>query len=327
MSQIELNRLCKSFTVYERGEGFLGALRGSLRREKRLVHAVRDVSMRVEEGELIGYIGPNGAGKSTTIKMMSGILVPDSGDIRILGRMPYRERAAHVAHIGVVFGQRSQLWWDTPVLDSFELLRDIYRVPQTDYQRRLDDLVSLLDAQSLLSVPVRQLSLGQRMKCELIGALLHRPRILFLDEPTIGLDAVTKLSLRAFLTDLNRRDGVTMLLTTHDMDDVEALCSRVMVIGRGQLLFDGGMESLRARYAPYRIIRARLLEDRPSLSLPGALRVTLTGRDAQITYLPQETPAEQLIAGLAAACPFTDLTVEAPDVEQLIADMYKELKL
>lgn len=327
MSQIELNHLCKSFAVYERGEGFLGALRGSLRREKRLVHAVRDVSMRVEEGELIGYIGPNGAGKSTTIKMMSGILVPDSGDIRILGRVPYRERAAHVAHIGVVFGQRSQLWWDTPVLDSFELLRDIYRVPQTDYQRCLDDLVSLLDAQSLLSVPVRQLSLGQRMKCELIGALLHRPRILFLDEPTIGLDAVTKLSLRAFLTDLNRRDGVTMLLTTHDMDDVEALCSRVMVIGRGQLLFDGGMESLRARYAPYRIIRARLLEDRPSLSLPGALRVTLTGRDAQITYLPQETPAEQLIAGLAAACPFTDLTVEAPDVEQLIADMYKELKL
>lgn len=327
MSQIELNHLSKTFTVYQRSEGFLGALRSSIRREKRHVHAVRDLSMRVEEGELVGYIGPNGAGKSTTIKMMSGILVPDSGEIHILGRVPYAERAAHVSQIGVVFGQRSQLWWDTPVLDSFELLRDIYRVPSAEYRRRLDDLIALLDAQSLLAVPVRQLSLGQRMKCELIGALLHRPRILFLDEPTIGLDAVTKLTLRTFLTDLNRRDGVTLLLTTHDMDDIEALCSRVMVIGHGQLLFDGGMDTLRARYAPQRIIKARLLEDRTSLPLPGAQSVRLDGRSVQIAYLPQETPAEQLIASLASACPFTDLTVEAPDIEHLIADMYEELKL
>lgn len=327
MSQIELNHLCKTFTVYQRGEGFLGALKGSLRREAQHVHAVRDLSMRVEEGELVGYIGPNGAGKSTTIKMMSGILVPDSGDIHIMGRVPYRERVAHVAQIGVVFGQRSQLWWDTPVLDSFELLRDIYHVPQADYQRRLDDLVSLLSAESLLPVPVRQLSLGQRMKCELIGALLHRPRVLFLDEPTIGLDAVTKLSLRAFLTDLNRRDGVTMLLTTHDMDDIEALCSRVMVIGRGQLLFDGSMDTLRAQYAPYRIIKARLARECPALSIPGAQSVSIDGCSAHITFLPTQTPTEQIIARLAAACPIADLTVEAPDVERLIADLYEELKL
>ncbi|MBO4298748.1 MAG: ATP-binding cassette domain-containing protein, partial [Clostridia bacterium] len=270
MAQIILQQVCKTFVLRKRQKGLLGAARGAFSREKELIRAVRDVSFSVEEGELVGYIGPNGAGKSTTIKMMSGILTPDSGEIDIMGRVPWKERTAHVSQIGVVFGQRSQLWWDTPVNDSFELLRDIYRVPQAEYRRRLDSLTALLDAGSLLNTPVRQLSLGQRMKCELIGALLHAPRILFLDEPTIGLDAVTKLALRAFLADLNRREGVTMLLTTHDMDDIEALCSRVMVIGKGQLLFDGGMDELRARYAPYRVIRARLARACAALDLPEA---------------------------------------------------------
>ena len=243
MSQIELEQVCKSFTLRKRQKGWLGAVRGAFTRDTQTIRAVDNVSFTVDEGELVGYIGPNGAGKSTTIKMMSGILTPDSGLVSVMGRVPWRERVRHVASIGVVFGQRSQLWWDTPVIDSFELLRDIYRVSPTDYRRRLDDLTALLDATSLLNTPVRQLSLGQRMKCEFIGALLHGPRILFLDEPTIGLDAVTKLALRDFLIDLNRREGVTMLLTTHDMDDVEALCRRVMVIGKGRLLFSGGMDA------------------------------------------------------------------------------------
>ena len=325
MSQIELEQVCKSFTLRKRQKGWLGAVRGAFTRDTQTIRAVGNVSFTVDEGELVGYIGPNGAGKSTTIKMMSGILTPDSGRVSVMGRVPWRERVRHVASIGVVFGQRSQLWWDTPVIDSFELLRDIYRVSPTDYRRRLDDLTALLDATSLLNTPVRQLSLGQRMKCEFIGALLHGPRILFLDEPTIGLDAVTKLALRDFLIDLNRREGVTMLLTTHDMDDVEALCRRVMVIGKGRLLFSGGMDALRARYAPHRIIRARLAEDRAQLELIGAQSVTLNGRDALITFLPEKTPTEQMIARLAAACPLADLTVEAPDIDHLVAEMYARM--
>ena len=327
MPQIVLQQVCKTFVLRKRQKGMLGAMRGAFTREKELVRAVRDVSFSVEEGELVGYIGPNGAGKSTTIKMMSGILVPDSGEINIMGRTPWKERAAHVSQIGVVFGQRSQLWWDTPVLDSFELLRDIYRVPQAAYKRRLYDLTALLDAGSLLNTPVRQLSLGQRMKCELIGALLHAPRILFLDEPTIGLDAVTKLALRAFLADLNRREGVTMLLTTHDMDDIEALCSRVMVIGRGALLFDGDMDGLRARYAPHRVIRARLARPCESLDLPEAESVSLDGLNAEITFLPARVDPARLIARLAEACPLADLTVEAPDIERMVARMYEEMAL
>ena len=327
MSQITLQQVCKTFVLRKRQKGLLGAMRGAFTREKELVRAVRELSFSVNEGELVGYIGPNGAGKSTTIKMMSGILVPDSGEINIMGRVPWKERTAHVSQIGVVFGQRSQLWWDTPVLDSFELLRDIYRVPQDAYKRRLDDLVALLDAGRLLNTPVRQLSLGQRMKCELIGALLHAPRILFLDEPTIGLDAVTKLALRAFLADMNRREGVTMLLTTHDMDDIEALCSRVMVIGRGSLLFDGTMEGLRARYAPHRVIRARLARPVEALNLPEAESVSLEGLNAEITFLPAKIDPARLIARLAEACPLADLTVEAPDVERLVARMYEEMAL
>ena len=327
MSQITLRQVCKTFVLRKRQKGLLGAVRGAFSREKELVRAVRDLSFTVEEGELVGYIGPNGAGKSTTIKMMSGILVPDSGEITIMNRVPWKEREAHVSRIGVVFGQRSQLWWDTPVLDSFELLRDIYRVPQADYRRRLDDLTALLDAGPLLRTPVRQLSLGQRMKCELIGSLLHNPRILFLDEPTIGLDAVTKLALRAFLTDLNRREGVTMLLTTHDMDDIEALCSRVMVIGKGSLLFNGGMDELRERYAPYRVIRARLARECAAPDLPEAESVKLDGLNAEITFLPAKAAPAQIIARLAEACPLADLTVEAPDIERLVADMYGEMAL
>ena len=325
MSQIELEQVCKNFTLRKRQKGWLGAVRGAFTRDTQTIRAVDNVSFTVDEGELVGYIGSNGAGKSTTIKMMSGILTPDSGRVSVMGRVPWRERVRHVASIGVVFGQRSQLWWDTPVIDSFELLRDIYRVSPTDYRRRLDDLTALLDATSLLNTPVRQLSLGQRMTCEFIGALLHGPRILFLDEPTIGLDAVTKLALRDFLIDLNRREDVTMLLTTHDMDDVEALCRRVMVIGKGRLLFSGGMDALRARYAPHRIIRARLAEDRAQLDLIGAQSVTLNGRDALITFLPEKTPAEQMIARLAAACPLADLTVEAPDIDHLVAEMYARM--
>ena len=251
MSQIELHDIQKRFKVYERPEGKWALLRGAFMRTARAVTALDGVSFSIGEGELVGYIGPNGAGKSTTVKVMSGILTPDGGGCVINGRVPWKERTAHVARIGVVFGQRSQLWWDVPVSDSFSLLRDVYNVPRERFRKRHDELVEALDVGGLLKAPARQLSLGQRMRCELVAALLHSPDILFLDEPTIGLDAVSKLALRAFLKEENRQSGVTMLLTTHDMDDIEALCNRVMVIGRGKLLYDGGMEELKERYAAY----------------------------------------------------------------------------
>ena len=249
MAQISLRGISKRFTVYERPSGRWGLLKGAFIRERRQVEALHGITFDIAEGELVGYIGPNGAGKPTTVKGMGGILTPDAGECRVMGRVPWRERKEHVQHIGVVFGQRSQLWWDVPVSDSFELLRDIYAVPQADYVRRLGGLTERLDIGSLLRTPARQLSLGQRMRCELVAALLHSPQILFLDEPTIGLDAVSKLALRAFLREENTLHGVTMLLTTHDMDDIEALCSRVMVIGHGQLLSDGPLSALKARYA------------------------------------------------------------------------------
>ena len=248
--QIELRDIQKRFKVYERPEWKLALLRGAFARRAREVRALEDLSFSIAAGELVGYIGPNGAGKSTTVKIMSGILTPDGGDCRILGRTPWKERRAHVAHIGVVFGQRSQLWWDVPVGDSFQVLQRMYGVSNGDYRQRLGQLTDALDIGSLLRTPTRQLSLGQRMRCELAAALLHRPEILFLDEPTIGLDAVSKLALRDFLKQENREHGVTMLLTTHDMDDIEALCSRVLVIGKGRLLYDGGLEGLAEKYAP-----------------------------------------------------------------------------
>lgn len=327
MPQIRLESVSKRYVIAEREAGFAGALRGLVKRKTRIVQAVDNISFSLEPGELAGYIGPNGAGKSTTIKLMSGILCPDSGTIEVMGRTPWKQRQQHVAHIGVVFGQKSQLWWDTPAIDSFELLRDIYKVSPADYRRRLDTLTDLLDAGSILKTPVRQMSLGQRMKCELIAALLHGPEILFLDEPTIGLDAVTRIAVRDFLTDLNRREGVTMILTTHDMDDVEALCRRVMVIGHGKLLFDGGMDALRRTYAPNRLLKVRLGADVRLSEVPLAESVKQSGRDVVIAFKLEKISAEKMIAQAAGLAPIADLTVESTDVEQMIADMYRELKL
>jgi ABC-2 type transport system ATP-binding protein len=249
LAQIVVERLVKSYVVAERTAGVGGAVRGLFRRRRRRIDALTDVSFSLERGELLGFIGPNGAGKSTTIKILSGILRPDAGRVEVDGLVPYEDRIRHVARIGVVFGQRTQLWWDLPVIDGFDLLRDIYRVDRSAYERALDELVSMLRLDRLLDQPVRQLSLGQRMRAEIAAALLHSPSILFLDEPTIGLDAPSKLAVREFVKRLNRERGVTVLLTTHDMHDIDALAERVIVIGHGRVLADGTFDSLRAKIA------------------------------------------------------------------------------
>jgi ABC-2 type transport system ATP-binding protein len=249
MPQILVDQLAKTYRVAEHDPGILGAAKGLIRRRHRIVDALVDVSFSLEAGELLGFIGPNGAGKSTTIKILSGILRPDRGRVVVDGLVPWEDRVRHVARIGVVFGQRTQLWWDLPVVDGFELLRDIYRVDQREYVRTRDELVAMLRLERLLDQPVRQLSLGQRMRAEIAAALLHTPRILFLDEPTIGLDAPAKLAVREFVKRLNRERGVTVLLTTHDMHDIDALAERVIVIGHGRVLADGDFDALRARIA------------------------------------------------------------------------------
>lgn len=235
---ITVKHLCKSYRIAKRSAGFRAACRSLFHREHEIIHALRDISFTIHDGEMVGYIGPNGAGKSSTIKILSGILTPDSGQCCIDGCVPWKNRVRHVQRIGVVFGQRSQLWWDVPVIDSFLLLKDIYAIPDPVYRRNRDELTELLELGELLRTPARQLSLGQRMRCEIAASLLHSPRILFLDEPTIGLDAVSKLAVRDFIRRQNQLHGTTVILTTHDMQDIEALTSRILLIGKGQLLLD-----------------------------------------------------------------------------------------
>ena len=243
---ILVRHLCKTYRISRRGGGLLQAVKALGRRETQTVRALDDISFEIPDGQIVGYIGPNGAGKSSTIKILSGILTPDSGECLVNGRVPWKARKKHVAEIGVVFGQRSQLWWDVPVVDSFELLRDIYRVEDARYRANVAELTELLDLSQLLRTPARQLSLGQRMRCEVAASLLHDPKVLFLDEPTIGLDAVSKLALRGFIARINAARGTTVLLTTHDMQDIEALAHRVLLIGNGRLLMDGSFDDVRA---------------------------------------------------------------------------------
>jgi ABC-2 type transport system ATP-binding protein len=322
MAQIIVENLVKTFNVSERAAGMWGAVRGVVRRRHRTVRALDGVSFALDAGELIGYIGPNGAGKSTTVKTLAGILVPDSGRCEVLGRIPWRDRIAHVAAIGVVFGQRTQLWWDLPVTESFELLRDIYRVSRGDYAAALDELVALLDLEPLLDVPVRQLSLGQRMRCDLAAALLHAPSILFLDEPTIGLDAISKLAVRDFIKRLNQERGVTVILTTHDMDDIEALCTRVIVIGDGRVLSDGTLSALRDQVTRERWLTVDLVQAGDSISDPDATVIRQDGHRVCLAFDPQRISSAELIQRITSAHAIRDLFVENPPIETIIARLY-----
>jgi len=326
MPLIVVQSLVKTFRVAERQRGLMGALAGLVHRRHRTVRALDGISFRVDPGELVGYIGPNGAGKSTTVKLLSGILVPDSGRVEVLGRVPWEERVETVRRIGVVFGQRTQLWWDLPVAESFDLLRDIYRVSPTQYRRSLDELTALLDLEPLLDVPVRQVSLGQRMRCDLAGALLHSPQLLFLDEPTIGLDAVSKLAVRDFVLRLNRERGLTVILTTHDMDDIEALCRRVIVINEGRILLDGTLEELRARVTQDRWLTVDLAEEGEEVTDPDATVIRHDGHRVHLRFDPERVSAADLIARVTANHAIRDLFVQNPPIEEIVARFYGDMK-
>ncbi|MFJ6771428.1 ATP-binding cassette domain-containing protein [Kitasatospora sp. NPDC091257] len=319
MALIELQDVHRTFTVRTRT--------GRFSRAKREVRAVDGLGFTVEAGECVGYIGPNGAGKSTTIKMLTGILVPSSGRLRVAGVDPARERVALARRIGVVFGQRTTLWWDLPLRDSFELARRIYRIPDARYRENLGRCVELLDLGGLLDTPVRQLSLGQRMRGDLAAALLHDPQVLYLDEPTIGLDVVSKGRVREFLREVNRDRGTTVLLTTHDLTDIEQLCGRVMVIDHGRVVYDGGLEGLHVTGRSERTLVVDLARELAHpVEVPGA-RVTRVEGPRQWLAFPAQESAAPIVAAVAARYPLVDLSVREPAIEDVIARMYAEVAI
>jgi ABC-2 type transport system ATP-binding protein len=313
---IELEQVEKSFAVRVK--------RGRVRRERRVVRAVDGISFSVGAGELVGYVGPNGAGKSTTVKMLTGILVPSAGRISVAGLNPSRQRIQLARRIGVVFGQRVQLWWDLPLRDSFELLRHIYRVPHDRWRANLDRFRDVLELDSFLETPVRQLSLGQRMRGELTAAMLHDPELLFLDEPTIGLDVVAKARVREFLAEINRERGVTVLLTTHDLADIERLCSRLLIIDHGRVIYDGTIERLIERYGEERTLVVDLEEPAPPLEVDGARVVRVEGPRQWLRFRRDEVTAARLTAAVTSKVPLVDLTVEEPDIEDVVRRIYTE---
>lgn len=322
MPYIVVEELSKTFHVAEREPGALGAVKGLFSRKRRAVEALRDASFALEEGELVGYIGPNGAGKSTTLKILSGILTPTSGRAEVGGLVPWADRIAHVKRIGVVFGQRTQLWWDLPVIDSFNLLKDIYRVPDADFRKTRDEMIQLLGLEAHLATPVRQLSLGQRMRADIAAAMLHRPRILFLDEPTIGLDAVSKLAVRDFVKKLNREDGVTVILTTHDMQDIEALAARVILIGNGTILQDGSIDALRAASRAERRLTVDFAESVEVSTFDRAIVLERQPGRVTLQYDPAEISTHDLIGALSASYPVRDLVVSEAPIEEIVARLY-----
>jgi ABC-2 type transport system ATP-binding protein len=324
---IQVENLNKTFKVTKRNAGVASAIKTLFKPEHTTVQALQDISFKIDEGEIVGYIGPNGAGKSTTIKIISGILVPDSGRCNILGHTPWKNRIEHVKNIGVVFGQRSQLWWDVPVIDSFNLLKDIYKIPNSLFKNNLDLLTSTLDLSSILSIPVRQLSLGQRMRCEIGASLLHDPKILFLDEPTIGLDAVSKIAVRNFIKTINKEKKVTVILTTHDMNDIEALAERIILIGKGKILLDGTLTELKNRFATNKTLTVDFSESDEPLHIDGTTMLARSKERVTMSVDLSKIKVSEVIGQLSNKLDILDVSVESRPIEEIIVDLYKEYEI
>lgn len=320
---IEVKDLVKEYIVTKKESGLRGALKGLLFPEKRTVRGVDGISFSINPGEIVGYIGPNGAGKSTTIKMLTGILHPTSGSIKVCGISPQADRKSVVRKLGVVFGQRTQLYWDLRLGESFELLRRIYQIDKTSYEENLAILTDVLKLNEFISTPVRQLSLGQRMRGDLAAAMLHSPSILFLDEPTIGLDADAKHAIRNFIKEINRKQGVTVILTTHDLDDVEQLCSRLVVVNHGKVVEDGPIESLIHKLTPHRLLVVDLQHPCDDLTHPSAEIIKCDGLKIWYQFEKERISAAELISDLSQKLPIQDLSVKEPDIEDAIREVYK----
>lgn len=325
---IKAENLRKRFYVDESGKGVLGSVKALFSRKRRAVDAVDGISFSVKRGEFVGYVGENGAGKSTTIKILTGILVPTSGFVRVNSVVPYEERQKNAMNIGVVFGQRTQLWWDLPVRESFEMLKVIYRVARPDFNSMLKLLSGVLDLDPLMDVPVRKLSLGQRMKCDIAASLLHRPDVLFLDEPTIGLDVLAKENIRNFLAELNRREGTTIILTTHDMNDIEQLCRRLIILDRGRIIFDGETQALKKKFVHEKLIEVEF-HQRPELfeRLPELTVIREQGNKKWLKFQNGSSGIGEIIGKLASLYPVKDISVREPSVENIIRSIYEKTSL
>ena len=327
MKGIYVESLSKSYKVSKRNSGLKNAIKSFFKRDYDIIRAVNNVTFTINEGEIVGYIGPNGAGKSTTIKMLAGILRPDSGKIRINGMDPFSDRIKYVKSIGVVFGQKSQLWWDIPAIDSFDLLKDIYKIPDDEYIKTRDELVGLLSLEDIIKKPVRQLSLGERMKCELVASLLHSPKILFLDEPTIGLDAISKVIVRDFIKKINREKKVTVILTSHDMADIESLANRVIVIGNGMKLYDGSVSDIKRKYSNTRIVEIYYddLKKIPKLANTeivsndkGVIKLKINAKKISVSDVTRE---------YSDVCEIKDINVLNMPIDDIIYKLYEDFKI
>ncbi len=321
---VETRDLRKVFRTRKRTLGTLGALRSFFSRGYDDRVAVDDVTFSLEPGELVGYIGPNGAGKSTTIKMLTGILVPTSGEVRVAGLVPWKNRKENARNIGVIFGQRSQLYWDLPLVESFELLRAIYGVPLDQYRRNLNEFVEILEMTSFMRTPVRQLSLGQRMRGDFAAALLHSPKIVYLDEPTIGLDVVAKEAIREFIARINAERGATIVLTTHDLADVERLCRRIVLIDQGKIIYDGDIERIKSEYGRFRTLVVRFSEPIEHPHLEGTQLAGVENSSARFRFDRNLQRADLLVRQASERYRVEDVSLEEPDLESIIRRIYVE---
>lgn len=326
MSFITVKQLSKTFKVAKRNSGYKNAIKSFFKREYKIVEAIKDVSFSIEKGEIVGYIGPNGAGKSTTIKILSGILTPSSGTCKVNGITPWLKREEYVKKIGVVFGQRSQLWWDIPAEDTFDLLKDVYDINEEEYQRTKNDLIEKLNLKDIINVPVRQLSLGQRMRCEIAASLLHSPEILFLDEPTIGLDAVSKQIVRDFIKKLNKEKNVTVILTTHDMSDIEALAKRIILIGKGKVLYDGTLKKLKNNYDNYKYITINT-EDKLTIKNKGIIKKEKIKDGYKVVIDSKIINISEFLNMVSKKISIKDIEIDNENIDNIIVKLYEEYKI
>lgn len=327
MSFINVDCISKTFKVAKRNSGLKAALKSFFKREYTYIDAVKNVSFSIEKGEIVGYIGPNGAGKSTTIKMLSGILLPTAGNIRVNGLDPFKDRKKYVSNIGVVFGQRSQLSWDIPAEDTFDLLKDIYDLSDKEYQKTKTELVNLLNIQEVMKQPVRSLSLGQRMRCEIAASLLHKPKILFLDEPTIGLDAESKKIVRDFIKELNKNHKTTVILTTHDMTDIEALAKRIILIGKGELLYDGTLSNLKKKYGSYKEVLVSTNEKIDKIRLKGIIKKSKNINGYSFIIDSNVLSLSKLLNNLSLKYVINDIDIKNESIDDVILKLYHDYEI